>query len=279
MRAFRAALLAATLLEFMAGCEEQWPVNFESDPPGAKCYLNGRYLGTTPLTAKVRFRYMPTYSEGWGACVEFVFPGHERADCPQLPGYEGTNNTLVTSAPAGGELYLEGVLIGLTPHIDNFDFAHKVKAVFPKDPKIVQGKIFVSCDLRIVRVSDGSVVAAAGGQSSPERFNALGEELTEGLRENMFVKGELIAVVSLRNRSGTPGSQALADELADKLTGALLKCGWFDVRERISLRSILAEKDLEKTDLVKSAKVREKIVGLKYIVIGGVSVSRPDAGE
>jgi curli biogenesis system outer membrane secretion channel CsgG len=95
----------------------------------------------------------------------------------------------------------------------------------------------------------------------------------------MPVRGEPLAVVSLRNQSGTPEGQALADELADKLTGALVRDGWFDVKEQIGLRSILAEKDLGTTDLVKSDKVREKLAGLKYLVIGGVSVSERRTGK
>jgi len=159
-------------------------------------------------------------------------------------------------------------------------FPHHAKAVLPKNANkatAVQGKPLVSCDLRIVRISDGSVVASASGQSAPDKLEALGKGLSEKLRENMLVKGEPIAVVSLRNRSGTPEGQTLADELADKLTGALLECGWFDVKERIGLRSILDEKDLERTDMVKSAKVKEMVVGLRYIVIGGVSVSKGEA--
>jgi curli biogenesis system outer membrane secretion channel CsgG len=105
----------------------------------------------------------------------------------------------------------------------------------------------------------------------------LSKALAEKLREHMPVKGEPLAVVSLRNRSGAPEGHDVADELADKLTGALVRDGWFDVKERIGLRSLLAEKDLEESDMVKSAKVREKLAGLKYIVIGGVSVSKPQA--
>jgi curli biogenesis system outer membrane secretion channel CsgG len=209
--------------------------------------------------------------------VEFVFPGHERVECPQLSGYQGTHNTLVTSAPGGGEFYRDGVLVGVTPFIYSVDGAHELRAVFPKNPKMVQGKTLVSCDLRIVRISDGAVVATAGGQASPDKSDSLSKALAEKLREHMPVKGEPLAVVSLRNRSGAPEGHDVADELADKLTGALVRDGWFDVKERIGLRSLLAEKDLEESDMVKSAKVREKLAGLKYIVIGGVSVSKPQA--
>jgi TolB-like protein len=279
MKTLRAALLAAGLLGFVAGCEEDWAVNFESDPPGAKCYLKGRYLGTTPIAAKVRIDYMPPYSEAWGASAEFVFPGHERAECPKLSGHEGTQFTLATSAPAGADFYKDRVLVGVTPFLHNFNWAHEVKAVLPKYPKRAQGGIRVSCNLTVVRISDGAVVAGAIGQSPTDRLKALGEGLSEKLREQMPVRGEPLAVVSLRNQSGTPEGQALADELADKLTGALVRDGWFDVKEQIGLRSILAEKDLGTTDLVKSDKVREKLAGLKYLVIGGVSVSERRTGK
>jgi len=274
MRNLRAAFLATCILGFVGGCA--WTVNMETDPPGANLYLNGAFKGTTPCNAN--FTFVPGFpTEANGGSLEVVFPGHDRAECPRPPGRVDMESMLVTSAPVGAEIYVDGNFIGMSPTLYHVWFPHNSKAVLPKSPykaAAVQEKALVSCDVRIVSISDGSAVASASGQCSTEKLEVLGKGLSEKLRENMVVKGEPIAVVSLRNRSGTPQGQTLADELADKLTGALIESGWFDVKERIGLRSILEEKDLEKTDMVKSAKVKEMLAGLKYIVIGGISVSK-----
>ncbi len=130
-----------------------------------------------------------------------------------------------------------------------------------------------SCDVRIVKVSDGSVVASATGRAPVSKLEGLAEALADKLRRGVFVKGESIAVLSLRDRSGTKQGRAIADELADKLSGALTDTGWFRVKERIELRAMLAEKDLESAGVVKRENVRERLADIRYVVIGGVTTA------
>jgi curli biogenesis system outer membrane secretion channel CsgG len=107
------------------------------------------------------------------------------------------------------------------------------------------------------------------------RIAELTKAVATKLREGMPIKGESIAVVSLRDRTGTAPSRVVVDELADKLAGALVDTGWFDVKERIDLRGILTEKDLDTAGVVKNEDVKKKLAGVKYIVIGGVTVTEP----
>lgn len=136
----------------------------------------------------------------------------------------------------------------------------------------------VSCDLRMVQVSDGTAVASASGEASSDRLADLAKALSRKLKEGLMVKGETVAVVSLRNRSGTAQGKVVADELADKLGGALIDTGWFEIKERIDLRGLLSEQDLETAGLVKNEDVKKKLAGVKYIVIGGVTVNA-DSGK
>lgn len=133
----------------------------------------------------------------------------------------------------------------------------------------------VSCDLRIIDVSKGSGIASAGGETASNKIDLLARGLAGKLKESMVIKGEPIAVVSLRNRSRTNQGKIIADELADKVQGALIDTGWFDVKERIDLRAVLDEKDLDTAGIVKNDSVRKKLSGVKYIVIGGVTVTEP----
>jgi len=134
------------------------------------------------------------------------------------------------------------------------------------------------CDVRIVRVSDGSVVVTASGKASRDKLMDLARALADKLVEGVMVKGESLAVVSLCNRVGSDCGKQCADELADKLTAALVDTDWFSVKERIELRSIIQEQDLEAADIVKHAKAREKMGSVKYIVIGGVTVEQSANG-
>ena len=131
----------------------------------------------------------------------------------------------------------------------------------------------VSCDLRLVRASDGTVVAGATGQARREQLEPLAAALAGKLKEGVLVKGETVAVATLANRSGTDGCRVVADELADKTTGALVALGWFDVKERIGLRALLDEKELDSAEIVKNPKVQGRLAGVKFLVIGGVTVS------
>ena len=79
--------------------------------------------------------------------------------------------------------------------------------------------------------------------------------------------------MSLRNRSGTKDARVVADELADKLTGALVSLNWFKVKERLDLRAILDEKDLGEAAVVKNDAVKKKLTNVKYVVVGAVTVT------
>jgi len=133
----------------------------------------------------------------------------------------------------------------------------------------------IAVDIRLITVSEGTGVAAVSGEAPNNKLDVLAKELAGKLREDMVVKGESIGVVSLRNRSGTNQGKIIADELADKIQGALIDTGWFDVKERIDLRAILDEEDLDTAGIVKNENVKKKLAGVKYIVIGGITVTDP----
>ena len=128
----------------------------------------------------------------------------------------------------------------------------------------------VACDVRIVRVSDASVVASASGQASSGRLAEMATTMAAELKDES-IKGGSLTVVTLRNRGGSEKGRAIADEVADKIMGALVKTKWFDVKERLDLSSILSERDLESAQIVKNPEIRKKLAGISYIVIGGVS--------
>jgi hypothetical protein len=254
----------------MGGCAS---ITVEGDPPGGKVFLRGRYIGTAPFT---RIFWA---GEDAGASTEMVQPGHDRSECPHLPRPPGMTLLEMTSAPPGAQVYIDGTLAGTTPVFTGVFFPSSIRVVFPKGgpsaspPSATAGA--VSCDVRIIRVSDGTAVSSASGQCKADDLQSLANALVDKLRADMLVKDESVAVGSLRNRSGTEAGKIVADEVADKIAGALIATKWFQVKERIDLRAILDEKDLETADIVQNPKLKRKLGNIKYLVIGGVTANPP----
>jgi hypothetical protein len=137
-----------------------------------------------------------------------------------------------------------------------------------------QPPAMATCELKIVRVSDGAVLAAVSGTGRTDDLPNLARMLVQKLEKGESTKGKPLAVASLRNRSGTRQSAVASNELGYKTMAALLEEGWFAVKERVWLRKLLPEKDLEDPAIVKAPKVRQRLSGLDYVVLGGVAVSQ-----
>ena len=238
--------LSSLILLVCGGCAATTYIT--SDPPGARITVNNGDVGVTPVTAEVK--------EGIGFGSVYVVEAKKA-------GYE-------TAVKVFKEQLFNDARATIPPKIH---FLLKpADSVGAKDtPGSAARNRTVSCDLRMVKVDDASVIAAATGQAPRKNLKDLAEALAEKLRKGVFVKGETIAVMSLRNRSGMPSGAAITEELADKISGALVDTDWFKVKERIDLRSLFDERDLENANIVKNDRVREKLGGIKFVVIGGVT--------
>jgi hypothetical protein len=266
--------ISLACLTAVGGCTS---IAVEGDPPGGKTYLRGQYLGTAPFVVTL------WAGDDADATTEMVLPGHDRSECPHLPRPPGNHMLEMTSAPPGAQVYIDDAYAGTSPFFTRVWFPSSIRVVFPKDsaspapqpakpPAVPAG--MVSCDVRIIRVSDGTAVSEASGRCRADDLQSLAKALVEKLKEDMLVKDETIAVGSLRNRSGDEAGKVVADEAADKIAGALISAKWFEVKERIDLRALLEEKDLETASIVQNPKLKQKLGGIKYLLIGGVTVSR-----
>jgi hypothetical protein len=275
-------------------CAASGCANFhvDSDPPG-DCYFNGQFVGKTPYSA------VYSAAELQGARCALVLPGHSISEASQLP--PAPNAIPMESAPPGALVYFNEKLAGKSPLyrtdpglLTNLGYVAggcRIRVVFP--PEVLAGRAdegrsppagsgepgaakgSVTCDLRVIGVADGSGIASASGQASASKLDALAKALAVKLKEGVAVKGEALAVISLRNRSGSARGKIVVDELADKVQGALIDTGWFEVKERIDLRGLLTEQDLDTAGVVRNEDVRKRLAGVKYIVIGGVTVTEP----
>lgn len=133
----------------------------------------------------------------------------------------------------------------------------------------------IACELRIVRVADGSVLCATGGRTTTDNIENLARVLVHKLGKDPKAKGKSIAVASFRDRTKTPQGLVMADEFAFKAMAALLESGWFIVRERVDLSKVAPGKALDDPAVVKSPNVRQKVAHLDYVVLGSVALSEP----
>jgi len=141
-------------------------------------------------------------------------------------------------------------------------------------PEPVTYATIVTCEVRLVNVADGSVVASASDDDKLTDLDDLADSLADDLEGPKTPRGQAVAVATLRNRSGTEECKRIADTLRDKITTELTNGRYFDVKERLELRAILDERDLESSSVVKNPKVRKKLANVDYLLLGGVSVRK-----
>lgn len=255
---------AGLCVALFSGCAS---ITIDSDPPGATVYLNGQYLGTTPLTNTFWI------GQDINSTAEIVAPGHERSECVIADRGPGMKQLQIASAPTGAEVFIDGRRIGSAPLFTGLFVPKTMKGVWKAPAHAAPAPhpaLLASCDLRVIRVSDGSAVgqASASGADLAELSKALADKLVKDFTK----QGQAISVGSLRDRTGTPASRVVTDELTDKLAGSLISTKWFDVKERVDLRAVLGEHDLDTAEVVRNPKIRAKLSGIDFIVIGGVTV-------
>jgi len=237
-------MLSCALLITAVGCAETERIHITSSPSGADVHVDGRPIGKTP-------------------CHYDFYHAGSRQIIVRMVGYKQAAREIV-DAPFVVES--TGPQHFILESLSEKETGSPSRTPAPKELR-------VTCDVRVVRLSDGSVEAHASGGAYSGKLEQLAAALARKLRDGVLIKGESVAVVSLRNRSGTTMGRTLADELADKLSGSLAQTGWFNVKERIDLRSVLAEKDLESVHgIVGNRSVTQRLAGVAYIVIGGVTV-------
>jgi hypothetical protein len=116
-------LVGAASLLLVGGCTT---INCQTDPPGAKVYVNGVCRGTTPFVSTFWL------SEGIKV-AEVVLPEHERTECPHLP-MRPPGAFLLTSAPPGAQISIDSNYVGTTPQFTPVGFYHDMSLSWSAHP-------------------------------------------------------------------------------------------------------------------------------------------------
>jgi hypothetical protein len=311
-------VFASVLVLATAGCAHTVRIN--TLPAGAELYVNGTLVGPTPQSVPCK-PAGEAFGHEWGDTLHVVL---------QMEGYETVEKT-ITSEDLQDRYEDRDCVQGQSQFGigSTFDYTYTLK----RESSSAAAKHRVECDLRVVRVRNGQIVASASVRGDDRDLNKLARQLVEqldrannaapaadpnapasaGAAERRDAAGRPsanggaemgggsnaasadgaaerggmaaavgghagqsvfdgpLAVATLRDRTGSAKSRPVVEALTDKLAGALVAAGHFDVKERVNLRAILEERDLEAAALVENPRVREKLAGIDYLILGGVA--------
>lgn len=127
MTATRLAISLLCLLALPFGCHT---VSLDSEPSGAKVYVDGQYWGTTPCT----HTWMLGQKMG-GFTASMVLPGYDNSECPLMQRGRAMHSqeSLLTSAPGGAQVYVDNVYVGNSPLFRLLFFPNNIRAVWTKE--------------------------------------------------------------------------------------------------------------------------------------------------
>ena len=127
MTTSRLLALGACFIGLLGGCHT---VQLDSDPPGARVYVDGTYWGTTPCS---HTWVLGQKASGYHAAM--VLPGYDLSECPELPRSAAIDpvESLMTSAPAAAKISVNGNLVGTSPLFRNLPFPQSIRAVWSEE--------------------------------------------------------------------------------------------------------------------------------------------------
>lgn len=246
-----------------SGCDGG-TLQVRTTPPGAKIYFNARPVGVSPCAVN-----LPNSKEGLPELhvIEARLKGYE----PAIRFLDENNRESLSPRT------LE---ISLTPLPEGFQESQLPEVVTAaageKSAKADAGSNRflhrMACEIRVVRVSDGRVMAQASGVVYPVDFSAFSAGLVRQLRGSCS-DGRL-AVGQLRNRRQTDLCQPLAEELTDLVRREFSFANDYGVARLIPLRNHISEDQLDRPQIVMDPRLAKELVGVRYLVLGGLAESQ-----
>lgn len=144
----------------------------------------------------------------------------------------------------------------------------KCPAITPPAPSRI-----ITCELRLVRASDGRVVSQVSTLGSYANIKHLAEAMVGRLEQES--SGGSVMMMTLCNRRQTQQGLLVSREMSENVAAALKNISGFKFVRTLNLREILpTEQTLESAQDITAPRFRILLNGARYIVIGGVGLSR-----
>lgn len=133
----------------------------------------------------------------------------------------------------------------------------------------------LACEVKLVRLSDGRVLAQASLLAPTDRREEMAKILVE-LLARQAPPGAEVAVGCLSNRRGSPEGQALCDEMTLSLLDAVRQSSAWRFVKSVNLRDvILDEKMLESPKIVSDRRIAHLFDGADHVIVGGLAATIP----
>lgn len=264
---FRRTMLAVGLLT--AGCAIS-QVRIETEPTGAAIYWDDLYIGQSPLVYRPPLDSRTELDEIH--LIEAVMDGYM------------TGLGYLAERGQGGGLQSDAITLRLHEAPEWYARPPAVSEPSPpartaEDPLTLaeahEQIRRVACDLRVVRVRDGRVMAAVSGVAGPERLIILVEDFVKELNAGLpaDVQGQ-VTVLRVRNRRLTPAGDQLAEELTTLLRQELGHNGRLKPVATLDLREMIEPRMRDHSKVVTHPDVRKMLRQAPYIIQGGLAEIR-----
>jgi|GEM_PF-522118 len=198
----------ATVKEILS--QQTGAIDLQSTPAGADCWVDGKYIGKTPRKIQVVVvgkhsvkMTLPNYSDYTGETnVEANETAVVNAPLAGLPG-----RILVTSAPDGAEVYIDGKKAGVTPY----------------SGQIASGSHQVRASMNGYQSGEEAVVIEP---NKPKTLNLI-------LKKGPDVRGDMVIVPAGEFTMGsTPEQAEVAFQACKKYFSGCQK-KWFDIEQPV----------------------------------------------
>ncbi len=252
-------LMLVAFVASCVGCElKDRKIHVSTTPSGAAVYCNNQKLGTSPVSVTMPPRPKSMFSEIY--IIEARLPGHEPA-----------REYLTETKP--GSLAGRKVNLTLPPLSEGMTDAD-IPAVGKYIPRGVPSNYLsrVTCEIMLVRVSDGKVLSHASGMVCDDFLARLADQLTRIIKRHVPPgQSGTLAVCRLRNRRETPRGSDLADKLTALISREMSFASPRGLARDFDLRQSVTESKTDLPGILKKRNVREKLHGIEYVIIGGLA--------
>jgi hypothetical protein len=242
------------------GCDQPIKLQVHTDPPGAQLYWNTQPLGTSP-----RVVLLPP--EGPGFSEVHVFEARKS-------GYEPAFEYL-THRPRSSMTRQASITIRLAKLPEGVTDAD-VPDALPYIPGAKKNRSdflgALSCEVKLLRVSDGKVLCQASGVVRRKHLHLLAEQLAGQLKARaQSAPGGKLVVATTRNRRNSAEGRELAEQMMQSLQRELSFNSPFGVARELDLNTMVTEDMKDAPFILRDPEVAAELRGVQYVVLSGLA--------